>query len=71
MMDLIKNQIGKIEDCISDFKSSEYFTLDYTDTKKFGFTMACAVAGLFLVTLSTIKVISFIKKELADDNEIK
>lgn len=69
-MDIIKNQIEKIEEIVSDFKASDYFSLDYKETKKFSFTMLCALAGLYIAGLSTAKVIKLIKNELAaEDNK--
>lgn len=68
MIDIIKNQIEKIEEVVGDFKASEYFSLDYKETKKFSFTMLCALAGLYLAGLGTAKVIKLIKNELSDKN---
>ena len=65
MIDIIKNQIEKIEEVVGDFKASEYFSLDYKETKKFSFTMLC---GLYLAGLGTAKVIKLIKNELSDKN---
>ena len=70
MMDIIKNQIEKIEGVVSDFKASDYFSLDYKETKKFSLTMLCALAGLYLAGLGTAKVIKLIKNELGkEDNK--
>jgi hypothetical protein len=65
MMDIIKNQIEKIENVVGDFKASDYFSLDYKETKKFSITMLCALAGLYIAGLGTAKVIKLIKNELA------
>lgn len=70
MMDIIKNQIEKIEEVVSDFKASDYFSLDYKETKKFSLTMLCALAGLYVAGLGTAKVIKLIKNELGkEDNK--
>lgn len=70
MIDIIKNQIEKIEEVVGDFKASDYFSLDYKETKKFSFTMLCALAGLYIAGLGTAKVIKFIKNELdKEDNK--
>ena len=70
MMDIIKNQIEKIEGVVSDFKASDYFSLDYKETKKFSLTMLCALAGLYIAGLGTAKVIKLIKNELGkEDNK--
>ena len=70
MMDIIKNQIEKIEEVVGDFKASDYFSLDYKETKKFSFTMLCAIAGLYIAGLGTAKVIKLIKNELGkEDNK--
>jgi hypothetical protein len=65
MMDIIKNQIEKIEEIVGDFKASDYFSLDYKETKKFSITMLCALAGLYIAGVGTAKVIKLIKNELA------
>jgi hypothetical protein len=65
MMDIIKNQIEKIENVVGDFKASDYFSLDYKETKKFSITMLCALAGLYIAGVGTAKVIKLIKNELA------
>lgn len=64
-MDIIKNQIEKIEEVVGDFKASDYFSLDYKETKKFSITMLCALAGLYIAGVGTAKVIKLIKNELA------
>ena len=70
MMDIIKNQIEKIEGVVRDFKASDYFSLDYKETKKFSLTMLCALAGLYIAGLGTAKVIKLIKNELGkEDNK--
>ena len=70
MIDIIKNQIEKIEEVVGDFKASDYFSLDYKETKKFSLTMLCAIAGLYIAGLGTAKVIKFIKNELGkEDNK--
>jgi hypothetical protein len=70
MIDIIKNQIEKIEEVVGDFKASDYFSLDYKETKKFSFTMLCALAGLYIAGLGTAKVIKLIKNELdKEDNK--
>ena len=63
-MDIIKNQIEKIEEVVSDFKASDYFSLDYKETKKFSLTMLCALAGLYVAGLGTAKVIKLIKNQI-------
>ena len=69
-MDIIKNQIEKIEGVVGDFKASDYFSLDYKETKKFSLTMLCALAGLYIAGLGTAKVIKLIKNELGkEDNK--
>jgi hypothetical protein len=70
MMDIIKNQIEKIEEIVGDFKASDYFSLDYKETKKFSITMLCALAGLYIAGIGTAKVIKLIKNELGkEDNK--
>lgn len=68
MIDIIKNQIEKIEEVVGDFKATDYFSLDYKETKKFSFTLLCAIAGLYIAGLGTAKVIKLIKNELSDKN---
>ena len=70
-MTIIKNQIEKIEKCVGDFKASDYFSLDYKEPKKFGITMACALLGLSLAAAGTAKVISLIKSELKDAENVE
>ena len=65
MMTIIKNQIEKIEECIGDFKASDYFSIDYKEPKKFTFTMACALAGFCLVGFGLSKVTNLVKNELS------
>lgn len=62
---MIKEQIEKIEKCVSEFKASDYFSLDYKETNKFGFTMLCALVGLYIATVGITNLINFIKNELS------
>lgn len=68
MIDIIKKQLEKIEGVVTELKASDYFSLDYKDTKKFSITMLCAVAGLYIAGNGAAKIIKFIKNELSNEN---
>lgn len=46
MFNYIKNKANSITETIKGFEASEYFSLNYKDTKKFSFTMMIAAATL-------------------------
>ena len=64
MLEYIKNQAESIVNSIKEFEVSEYFTLNYKETRKFSFTMLCIGIGLYLTGLLVEKLI-----KLAKENE--
>lgn len=62
MLEYIKNQAESIVNSIKEFEVSEYFTLNYKETRKFSFTMLCIGIGLYLTGLLVEKLIKLAKE---------
>lgn len=61
MIEYIKNQAEAIITSIKEFEMSDYFTLNYKQTRKFSFTMLCIGIGLYLTGLLVEKLIKAAK----------
>lgn len=57
MIEYIKHQAESIVTSIKEFEMSDYFTLNYKQTRKFSFTMLCIGIGLYLTGLLVEKLI--------------
>ena len=61
MIEYIKNQAEAIITSIKEFEMSDYFTLNYKQTRKFSFTMLCIGISLYLAGLLVEKLIKVAK----------
>lgn len=61
MIEYIKNQTEDILNSIKEFEMSDYFTLNYKQTRKFSFTMLCISIGLYLIGILVEKLIKVVK----------
>lgn len=61
MIEYIKNQTESILNSIKEFEMSDYFTLNYKQTRKFSFTMLCIGIGLYLIGILVEKLIKVAK----------
>lgn len=61
MIEYIKHQAETIITSIKEFEMSDYFTLNYKQTRKFSFTMLCIGIGLYLTGLLVEKLIKVAK----------
>lgn len=71
MFEYIKSQAGAILNSIKEFEASDYFSLNFKETRKFSFTMLCIGIGLYLTGLLVDKLIRIAKENTPIDNENK
>lgn len=75
MIEYIKHQAESIVTSIKEFEMSDYFTLNYKQTRKFSFTMLCIGIGLYLTGLLVEKLIKVandstsVKAETSEETE--
>lgn len=61
MIEYIKNQAEGIITSIKEFEMSDYFTLNYKQTRKFSFTMLCIGIGLYFIGFLVDRLINSAK----------
>lgn len=69
MIEYIKNQADSILKSIKDFEASDYFSLNFKETRKFSFTMLCIGIGLYFTGLLVDKLIRIAKENAPINNE--